>query len=82
MDTHFCPNGHGTFNINELGKRVLGKVGGALAGAAAGGATKNPGLVFLGALAGMAVGHYLDEQVLPTCPECGIVLQIIDTGLG
>lgn len=80
MDTHFCPNGHGNFDIDELGKRVLGKVGGALAGAAVGGATKNPGLVILGALAGMAVGHYLDEQVLRTCPECRVALQIIDIG--
>ena len=82
MDTYYCPNGCGTIDKDDLGKRVGGKIGGALAGAAVGGATRDPGLVLLGALAGAFVGHILDEQVLPTCPECQAILQVIDIGFG
>ena len=78
MDTHFCPNGHGTFNI---AKKVFGKVGGALAGAAAGGALKNPVAVVLGIVTGVAIGHYIDESVLPKCPTCQVALQVLDEGL-
>ena len=78
MNQYSCPNGHGPFNI---GKRVFGKLGGVVLGAMAGGAAQNPLAVLLGIFIGAAIGHVIDEEVLPTCPECGDVLRLVDNGL-
>ena len=38
------------------------------------------GRYYLG-LAGLAIGAWVDENVLPTCEVCGEVLEIIDEAL-
>jgi outer membrane lipoprotein SlyB len=70
-----CPTCHQTF---RLGSRVGGKVGGLLVGAAVGGATKRPGLMLLASVFGALVGHWVDDKVLPSCPECRVALQVVD----
>lgn len=77
MEQYSCPNGHGPFSV---GKRVFGKLGGAVVGAMVGGAAQNPLAVLLGMLIGGAIGHIVDEEVLPTCPECGGILRLVDQG--
>lgn len=72
--TYSCSNGHGPYTIAA---QVLGKLGGALVGGLAGGATQNPWAVVLGIVAGMLIGHAIDDAVLPTCPECGVFLRIV-----
>lgn len=70
-----CPTCHQTF---RLGTRVGGKVGGLLLGAAVGGATKRPGLMLAASLLGALIGHWADETVLSSCPECRVALQVVD----
>lgn len=71
-----CTNGN-CGAVHDLGARFFGKLGGAAAGAALGGASKHPVGVVLGALSGMLVGHLIDEYVVPACPSCGAALQIL-----
>jgi hypothetical protein len=33
----------------------------------------------LGTVLGALLGHALDEHVLPSCPECRVALEIVDT---
>jgi len=63
----------------DLGERVLGKIGGAIAGGMlVGGATEHPLGVLAGALAGGLLGHWIDTEVLPTCPTCVTALEILE----
>jgi hypothetical protein len=65
-----------------VGERVMGKLGMAAALALVGGnATRNPFAALLGACVGAAVGHALDEHLLPTCPGCKVALQLVNTAL-
>ena len=74
MKTYVCPNCQGQYNI---GAQVLGKLGGMLIGGAAGGATRDPWAAWPAWYSGALIGHVIDESVLPNCPECGTVLELI-----
>lgn len=74
MKTYVCPEGHGPYTI---GAKVLGKIGGALIGGAAGGATRNLWGTLAGVVIGTLIGHAVDKSVLPRCPECGLILELI-----
>jgi len=74
MKTYVCPNCQGQYNI---GAQILGKLGGLLIGGAAGSATRNPWAALAGAIIGTLIGHMIDESVLPSCPECGTLLELI-----
>ncbi len=78
MKTYVCPNCHGQYNI---GAEVLGKLVGALLGGAAGTATRNPWAAMAGVLIGTLIGHAIDESVLPKCPQCGTILELIGEAL-
>jgi len=71
-----CTNGNCGAK-HDLGARFLGKLGGLAVGSMLGGASKHPIGVALGALGGALVGHLIDEHVLPSCPSCGAVLEIV-----
>jgi predicted RNA-binding Zn-ribbon protein involved in translation (DUF1610 family) len=71
----FCP----TCGVVErtIAQQIGGKITFGLAGAALGTrAVKDPMVSLICALAGLAVGHYIDQQVSRTCPQCGTLLQI------
>ena len=76
MHTYWCPSCH---TQHVIGKQLGGKLGLALAGGGAGALTRDPAKAILGAVVGIIVGHWIDENVLPRCPDCGAVLQLIDT---
>jgi hypothetical protein len=42
-------------------------------------ATKNPLLAAICAVLGLALGHYIDQEVSKRCPQCGDLLRV--TGL-
>jgi outer membrane lipoprotein SlyB len=66
----------------DLGSRVGAKVGGVALGAVLGGCSTRHWLgVPLGALLGAAIGHVIDEEVLPSCSQCRVALEIIDAVL-
>lgn len=66
----------------DLGSRVAAKVGGAVLGAALGGQSTRHWLgAPVGALLGGAIGHVIDEEVLPSCPRCRVALEVIDAVL-
>ena len=71
-----CTNGNCGAKHN-LSARFLGKLGGLAVGSMLGGASKHPIGVALGALGGALVGHLIDEHVLPSCPTCCAVLEIV-----
>jgi hypothetical protein len=50
---------------------ALGMVGGS--------ALKHPIAAIVGAGIGAALGHALDENVLPSCPSCRLALQIVNS---
>lgn len=63
----------------KSGQRVMGKLGMAVAlGLVGGTAGKHPLAAILGAGLGAALGHMLDESVLPSCPGCGVALELVD----
>lgn len=74
MKTYFCPNCH---EQHDIGEQVLGKLGGLLIGGAAGSASHDPWAALTGAIIGALIGHMIDETVLPKCPECGTILELI-----
>jgi hypothetical protein len=66
----------------HVGERVMGRLGMAVAlGLMGGKAVKHPLAALLGASIGAAIGHVLDESVLPKCPGCGIALQLVEAAL-
>lgn len=70
-----CTNCNQNF---ELGERVGWKIGVAAAGLAlGGGVAKHPLGAILGGLAGFAIGHVVDTQVLPNCPTCQRALELV-----
>lgn len=71
----FCPN-CGVIE-RTVAQQIGGKITFGLAGAALGTrAAKDPMVSLICALAGLAVGHYIDQQVSKTCPQCGTLFQI------
>ncbi len=63
-----------------VAQQIGGKVTFGLAGAAFGQkALKNPVLAAICAVAGLMVGHYMDQEISKRCPQCGAILRI--TGL-
>ena len=63
---------------HDVGTAVGGKIAATLIGGAVGhAATRNP-LVAVGtALLGLAIGEVIDRELIPRCPECGVVLQVL-----
>lgn len=63
----------------DLGARVGWKLGVATTGLVLGrGASKHPLGFILAGLAGLAIGHAIDTQVLPNCPTCRAALEVIN----
>lgn len=66
-----------TFQHHQTIRSVEGKAAGIMAGLMAGAASKNL-IVGLGvAIVGALVGHWIDEEVSPSCPLCGEVLKLL-----
>jgi hypothetical protein len=66
----------------NVGAEYGAKLGMGIAGAAlGGGATKHPVGVAIGGLLGTLIGHAFDVTVVPRCPTCGLVLQLIGPAL-
>jgi len=61
-----------------IAQQIGGKVTVGLAALAFGNQAKDPLVTALVTLAGVAVGHYIDQEVNKTCPNCGALLQIAD----
>jgi len=71
-----CPN-CGVIE-RTVAQQIGGKITFGLAAAALGAKTvKDPMVALVCALAGLAVGHAIDQQVNKTCPQCGALLQIM-----
>jgi predicted RNA-binding Zn-ribbon protein involved in translation (DUF1610 family) len=71
-----CPN-CGVIE-RTVAQQIGGKITFGLAAAAFGTkAAKDPMVMLLCTLAGLAVGHAIDQQVNKTCPQCGALLQIM-----
>jgi hypothetical protein len=73
-----CTNcGH----TQHLGEKVGWKIAMAAGGAALGaGAMKKHPLAMLGlGLLGAAVGHAMDTNLLPNCPNCRVALQLVNS---
>jgi hypothetical protein len=65
------------FERHEVNISNEGKMGGLSLGLLAGAASKNP-IVGIGiAIVGILIGHWIDEEITPTCPICGEVLQVL-----
>lgn len=62
--------------------QVFAKVGLGGAGLLFGSATRNPLGALIGVCLGAAIGHYIDRELLPRCPGCGIALNVLGTALG
>jgi predicted RNA-binding Zn-ribbon protein involved in translation (DUF1610 family) len=63
-----------------VAQQVGGKITFGLASAALGTrAVKNPLIAGLCVVAGLMVGHYIDQEVSKRCPQCGAILRA--TGL-
>jgi hypothetical protein len=61
-----------------VGEEIGGKLGLGAAGYLLG-SRVNPVAAFLSMLVGAALGHYLiDERVMRTCPQCGLVFRVAD----
>jgi predicted RNA-binding Zn-ribbon protein involved in translation (DUF1610 family) len=61
-----------------VAQQIGGKITFGLAAAALGTKTvKDPWVAFACVLAGLAVGHAIDQEVNKTCPQCGALLQIM-----
>jgi hypothetical protein len=73
-----CPQCNQHF---DLGERVGMKVGGTLLGAALGGSSRNVWVALAGAALGAWLGHELDKTILPECPSCRVVLQILNAAV-
>lgn len=70
----FCPN----CGVVErtVAQQVGGKITFSLAAAAFGTRTaKNPVVVIACVLGGLALGHYIDQEVSERCPRCGALLR-------
>jgi hypothetical protein len=66
-----------TFEHHETIRSVEGKAAGLVAGLMAGAVSKNV-LVGLGvAIVGALVGHWIDEEISPSCPLCGELLKLL-----
>jgi hypothetical protein len=61
-----------------VAQQIGGKMSFGLAGAAFGkqAVKKNPLLGIACVVAGLMVGHYIDQEVSKRCPKCGAILQI------
>lgn len=70
-----CPQCNKTFDVGE---RVGLKLGVALGAAAIGGASKSWLGALIGGLIGAGVGHLVDQEVLPKCDVCQVVLRVVD----
>lgn len=74
----FCPN-CGAIE-RSVAQQIGGKITFALAAGALGTRTaKKPLIVIVCVLAGLALGHYIDQEVSKKCPQCGALLRM--TGL-
>jgi hypothetical protein len=69
-------------HTKDLGARVGFKLGLSAAGLVFGAsAAKHPAAaVGLGVLGGL-IGHALDTNILPNCPSCGVVLQLVSAAI-
>lgn len=73
-----CPN-CGVIE-RTVAQQIGGKITFGLAAAALGTrAAKNPLITAVCVVAGLMVGHYIDQEVSKRCPQCGAILRI--TGL-
>jgi F0F1-type ATP synthase assembly protein I len=65
-------------STHTLGDAVGGKIACSTLGAILGkAAIANPLGAIACALLGLMVGHFIDRAVVPRCPACGAVLEII-----
>jgi predicted RNA-binding Zn-ribbon protein involved in translation (DUF1610 family) len=72
---YYCPN---CSTHHDVGAAVGGKVAATLAGAALGRAiSRNPFVAGATALVGLAIGNFIDRDVIPRCPVCGVILQVL-----
>jgi predicted RNA-binding Zn-ribbon protein involved in translation (DUF1610 family) len=70
----FCPN-CGVIE-RSVAQEIGGKITFALAAAALGTrAAKKPVVVIACVLGGLALGHYIDQEVSKRCPRCGALLR-------
>jgi hypothetical protein len=61
----------------SVAQQIGGKITFALTAAAFGTRTaKNPLVVAACVLGGLALGHYIDQEVSKRCPQCGALLRI------
>ena len=73
-----CPN-CGVIE-RTVAQQIGGKITFGLASAALGTrAVKNPLVIAACVVAGLMVGHYIDQEVSKRCPQCGAILRF--TGL-
>jgi predicted RNA-binding Zn-ribbon protein involved in translation (DUF1610 family) len=61
----------------SVSQQIGGKIAFRLAAAALGTrAAKNPLIVAICVVGGLALGHYMDQEVSKWCPQCGAILRI------
>lgn len=75
MNRYHCPSCHKEYDIAE---QVLGRLGGIFMGGLAGGATRNPFATLAGVVGGFLIGREIDKSVIPRCPECGALLELVE----
>ena len=56
---------------------IEGKAAGCLAGLTLGARSQDPWIMLGLALMGTAVGHWIDTEVSPRCPQCGAALRAV-----
>lgn len=72
----FCPN------CGIIERNVAQQIGGKIAFGAVSYAfgkvalKKDPALGILATIFGLAIGHYIDQELSKKCPQCGALLQI------
>ncbi len=75
---HFhCDACRRTMPENLVAFSTAGKALLCVSGLALGAKTKNAWAAVGLALLGTMIGHLIDEEVSPQCPECGVVLKLV-----
>lgn len=77
MTAYHCPCCDRSVASEHAVRPADGKAAGCIAGLTLGTASRNPWVALGLALLGAAVGHWIDTEVSPRCPQCGDVLRAI-----